>query len=82
MAWSLDFGAFDNLPHARNAYDALKRDRKPRTAGEWWPLWIADCVARKASLLAADDGNGNSPALLELHAELDRIAAGDEKPLF
>ncbi len=61
LAWSLDFGAFDNLPHARNAYDALKRDRKPKTAGEFWPLWIADCVARKASLMAAADGNGQSP---------------------
>ena len=61
MAWSLDFGAFDNLPHARNAYDKLKREQKPKTAGEFWPLWIADCVARKASLMAAADGNGQSP---------------------
>ena len=61
LAWSLDFGAFDNLPHARNAYDELlKRDRKPKTAGEFWPLWIADCVARKASLMASADGNGQS----------------------
>ena len=56
LAWSLDFGAFDNLPHARNAYDALKTAQAPASAGEMWALWLADCQARKAAAAAPADG--------------------------
>ena len=55
LAWSLDFGTFDNLPHARNAYDALKREHAPSTAGEMWALWLADCQARKAAAMVTED---------------------------
>jgi len=48
IGWAYDFGAFDNLPHARNAYEKLKREQSPSTAAEMWSLWIADCQARKA----------------------------------
>ena len=54
IAWAYDFGAFDNLPHARNAYDKLKREQAPTTAAEMWALWIADCQARKLQAGAPD----------------------------
>lgn len=57
LAWSLDFGAFDNLPHARNAYDALKAAQTPASASEMWVLWLADCQARKAAAAAPADGD-------------------------
>lgn len=47
IGWAYDFGAFTNLPHARNAYDKLKREQAPAIAAEMWALWIADCQARK-----------------------------------
>ena len=49
LAWAVDFGAFDNLPHARNAYDALKASQAPASASEMWSLWLADVQARKAA---------------------------------
>lgn len=49
IAWAVDFGAYDNLPHARNRYDQLKREAAPKTAGEMWDLWIADVQARRAA---------------------------------
>ena len=52
IAWGVDCGAFQELLHSRNAYDKLKRDHAPQTAGEMWELWIADCLARRAP---ADD---------------------------
>lgn len=52
IAWGVDCGAFTELLHSRNAYDKLKRDHSPQTAGEMWELWIADCLARRAP---ADD---------------------------
>ena len=51
IAWGVDCGAFDNLPHSCNAYDKLKREAAPGTASEMWPLWIADCLARRAEAL-------------------------------
>ena len=56
IAWGLDCGAF-YLPHSRNAYDKLKREQAPKTAGEMWDLWIADCLARTAV-----DASGEAPA--------------------
>ena len=48
IAWAVDFGAFVELVHARNAYDKCKREQAPATATDMWALWIADCQARKA----------------------------------
>lgn len=48
IAWGVNCGAFDVLQHSRNAYDKLKSDHNPQTAGEMWDLWIADCLARRA----------------------------------
>lgn len=49
MAWSVDFGAFDVLQHARNTYDLIKREQKPASASEMWALWLAECQTRKAA---------------------------------
>lgn len=48
IAWGLESGAFDALQHARAAYDKLKADAKPATAGAMWQLWIADVRRRQA----------------------------------
>jgi hypothetical protein len=47
IAWGFEQGCFQALQHARNAYDALKRETQPKTAAEMWTLWIADVTARK-----------------------------------
>lgn len=60
IAWAVETGAFGAaddpgaLPHARNAYDKLKRDQAPGSASEMWALWVADVAARKAAREQAD----------------------------
>ena len=44
--WAIAQGAFDNIQHARNAYEKLKREAQPKSAREMTALWTAD-VARR-----------------------------------
>ena len=46
IAWGVEQGAFNALQHARNAYDKLKREKKPKDAGEMAGLWVAEVRAR------------------------------------
>jgi len=46
IAWAVDQKAFESIPHARNAYDKLKRESDPETAQEMAALWVADVRAR------------------------------------
>lgn len=46
IAWGVEQGAFQELAHARNAYDKLKREKQPRNAQEMAALWVADVEAR------------------------------------
>ena len=46
IAWGLKRGAFEALQHARNAYDKLKREKRPRNAQEMAALWVADVQVR------------------------------------
>lgn len=55
IAWGFEQGAFEALQHARNAYNKLKRERKPKNAREMAGLWTADVQARLASLAADSD---------------------------
>ena len=52
IAWAVDAGAFESLPHARNAYDKVKREQKPGGASEMWALWLAECQGRIAAKAA------------------------------
>ena len=54
IAWGVDCGAFEVLQHARNAYDQVKRDHKPASAADMWPLWVAECQARIAAKAAPE----------------------------
>ena len=59
IAWSVDAGAFESLPHARNAYDKVKREQKPGGASEMWALWLAECqgrIAAKAAPATVEEG--------------------------
>jgi hypothetical protein len=66
IAWGLDQGAFKALQHARNAYNKLKAERKPKTAQEMATLWIADVEARLEALASDIDDAGTDPAQGEL----------------
>jgi hypothetical protein len=48
IAWGFEQGCFRAPQHARNAYDELKRERQPKTAPEFWPLWVTE-VERRVS---------------------------------
>lgn len=47
IAWGFEQGCFNDAVHAQNAYDEIKREQQPKTAGEMWQLWIADVERRK-----------------------------------
>jgi hypothetical protein len=55
IAWGFEQGAFEALQHARNAYNKLKRARKPKNAREMAALWVAHVQARLATLAADSD---------------------------
>jgi len=55
ISWGFERGAFRALQHARNAYEKLKREARPKDAKEMARLWVADVQAR----LMAGNGNGN-----------------------
>ncbi len=55
IAWGYEVGAFDDLIHARNAYDKVKREAAPKTAAAMWAAWIADVQRR---LLELEHGAG------------------------
>lgn len=40
ISWAMEAGAFETLPHARNAYERLKRDRQPGSAREMAQFWV------------------------------------------
>lgn len=52
IAWGFEQGVFKALEHARNAYNACKREHNPQTAAAMWAVWIADVTARKAAQAA------------------------------
>lgn len=54
IAWGVERGAFREVAHAANAYDALKRETipPPATAAAMWQLWKTD-VRRRAAEHAA-----------------------------
>jgi len=50
IAWAIEQGAFDEIAHARNAYEKVKREHNPKTAREMAQLWIADVRRRLAEM--------------------------------
>ncbi len=47
IAWGVEQGVFRDAVHAKNAYDKVKSDRKPKTAVDMWRLWIEDVEKRQ-----------------------------------
>lgn len=52
IAWGVEQGVFRDAVHAKNAYDKVKSDRKPKTAGDMWAAWIADVERREPVAVA------------------------------
>lgn len=48
IAWGMAMGVFQAEPHAKNAYNKLKAEHKPKSATTMWKLWLDD-VARRAN---------------------------------
>lgn len=66
IAWGLEQGCFEALPHARNAYEKLRREQKPADAKAMAALWVADVQARceLAAHLGPEGSEGSlQPAL-------------------
>lgn len=40
IAWAMEQGAFETLPHAKTAYERLKRERQPGNAREMAQFWV------------------------------------------
>jgi hypothetical protein len=50
IAWGVEQGCFRDTVHAKNAYDKIKREKRPQSAAEMWQLWIATVEARKENV--------------------------------
>ncbi len=50
IAWGVEQGCFRDTVHAKNAYDKIKRDKKPQTAPDMWQLWINEVEQRKLTV--------------------------------
>lgn len=50
IAWGVEQGCFRDTVHAKNAYDKLKRDKKPQTASDMWQFWIEAVEQRKQTV--------------------------------
>ena len=50
IAWGVEQGCFRDTVHAKNAYDKIKRDKKPQTAADMWQLWINEVEQRKLTV--------------------------------
>ncbi|MBX3010591.1 MAG: AAA family ATPase [Caldilineaceae bacterium] len=50
IAWGVEQGCFRDTVHAKNAYDKLKRDKKPQTALDMWQHWIDEVEQRKQTV--------------------------------
>ena len=48
IAWGYERGAFKDAVHAKNAYEKLRSEAQPKSAGDMWELWIADVERRLA----------------------------------
>lgn len=54
IAWGMAQGCFRDEVHAKNAYEKLKAEKKPTSAGEFWPMWIAEVDRRVAEAEASE----------------------------
>lgn len=54
MDWAVEEGFFPDIESARKAYDGLKAEAQPATAGEMWELWTAACYERKSGAEAGE----------------------------
>lgn len=48
ISWGMAQGCFRDEVHAKNAYEKLKAEKKPSSAPEFWPMWIAEVDRRVA----------------------------------
>lgn len=46
ISWGFEQGCFNAPQHAHNAYEELKREKQPKTAAEFWPMWVAEVQRR------------------------------------
>lgn len=46
IAWGFEQGCFRAPQHAHNAYEEMKRDKKPKSSSECWRLWIEEVKHR------------------------------------
>lgn len=49
IAWGMEQGCFRDARHAQAAYEKLKGEKQPKSAGEMWTAWIANVMERKVT---------------------------------
>ncbi len=55
IAWGVEQGRFRDAVHAKNTYDKVKTDKKPKTAGDMWRFWIEAVEGRKQTISEAPE---------------------------
>jgi hypothetical protein len=86
VSWALEQGAYEHIPHARNAYDKLKRDRSPKSAREMAQFWVEYVQERLANLAIGTaepeedpEPTPIDPPAVEAAATLEEPAASPKK---
>ncbi|MEZ4865314.1 MAG: AAA family ATPase [Caldilineaceae bacterium] len=51
IAWGVEQGCFRDTVHAKNAYDKIKREKRPQTAPDMWQWWIEEVEQRKQTVV-------------------------------
>ena len=74
--WGFAQGCFRDMHHAENAYNELKREKKPQDAGAMRTLWVADVQRRVADL--AGNGNGRAEMLARIDDLAQKLAAAGD----
>jgi hypothetical protein len=89
IAWGADQGAFEALQHARNAYEKLRREKKPANVREMTKLWKADVRQRLAAQAEMEEDLAGEPAETEelsgspaASPETEQPAPGSNEPRF
>jgi hypothetical protein len=66
FSWAIEQGAFRAEAHARNAYEKIKRERKPQSAKEMATFWIEMVQERVTGIAAGASPDDDIPSTIHM----------------
>lgn len=76
LQWGVSQGCFRHYEHAKNAYNKLKEEHKPKTAADMFALWIGDVERRVKEIEQGGSIEGEAqPETVDNPFETEPVAA-------